>query len=578
MTTAIVYSFAVQAGLRNASPAHPSWDVLARQVPRMVVALLNGDDDRGIRFLPLMGFDGAQRRFFVLDELPPPHLALTIHRQEPPPDLVIDGCFGEGSLTLRILPGGGGSARFEAAVAFNRDDPRPAISRLLFEIGGACGWSGAPPPVPKLQAETWANYFVAADQLLSAEADLLPHNVQIDAALCALRAAPVEPLVRRLFLQLAVRAAAAVPVERWAPSVHDACESSLAANGPSCVEFVTAAAALLEQYGEDDVASDLRTRLAVREPGNPDAVREAAIALHRRGHSTAALPLLEQLVALGDRSPEVLAILAAVCLSTGARERWAQLVEELATLPSLPAAPARAVAIWLLDLRRPEAALAVVDAALRLTPEHAGLWLARAQVLLARGDGGTAAGALQRCLALEPTPTQRAEAHRLSRLTSSPRLLDAMREVDDALADGEPARALPSVRRLVRTEPQLPEAWLFLGVLRQRRRQPLRALRAFRRALSLDPSLGEAHDRIAVLLARRGRHQEARRHLLQAARHLPDAAGPRLHLAQVCGYLGLLDEGRGALADAARLGADAEQVAAVRGSFFGDAAADGQRS
>jgi tetratricopeptide (TPR) repeat protein len=458
---------------------------------------------------------------------------------------------------------------FDEVVPFSLDDPSGAISRLLFELGGALGWSGAPPAVPRLAGAVWADYFAGADDLLALEADLVRHSLAVDAALRALRAAPGELLVRRMFLQLAVRAAALAPPQALADEVHAAGRAVLAAaGGQARLDFVAAAAGLLEQLGQAPAAAGLRTALAREEPDHPDALRGAAIAWQQQGKPEQSLPLLERLLATGHRTPHVLAMLAAVCLQLGQTERHAALVEDLLGLPVLPAAAARTVAIWLIDRGRGTDALGVIDAALRDEPAHAGLWLARGQVLLALADGAQARPALQRCVDLAQSDEQRREASRLLRFADSPELLAAMRDIDAALADREPERALPRIKQLVRDHAGVGEAWLFLGVLQQRRGKVRQALRALRRALRLDPDLGEAHDRLGVLLARAGRHGEALAHLQEAVRCLPQAPGPRLHLAQVYARFGRREEGRRSLAEAARLGARPEQVAAVQRAFF----------
>jgi tetratricopeptide (TPR) repeat protein len=569
LTTAIVYSFAVQAGLPEPPPGWPAWAVVARQLPRLAVALLNERSDSGVRFLPLMGYDGTQRRFFTIDTLPSERLAIGMHCQEPPPRYVVDGCLQDSGVRLRILVQRTGEACFDEVVPFSVDKPAQTVSRLLFELGGALGWSGGPPAVPRLSGAVWADYFAGADDLLALEADLLRHSLAVPAALRAVQAAPAELLVRRMFLQLAVRAAALAPSRELADGVDSAARAVLRlTSGAPRVEFVAAAAGLLEQLGDGHAAFELRTALAQAEPDDADALRGAAIVWQQRGDLARSVPVLERLVELGHRTPQTVAMLAAACLRSGDRARHAQLVEELLALPVLPAAAARTVAVWLIDRGRGADALRVIDAALRDESEHAGLWLARGQVLLALADGPPARVALQRCIDLTKDDGQRREARRLLRFADVPELLAAMREVDAALVAGDAARAMPRVKELVRGRPQIAEAWLFLGVVQQRRGKPRRAMRALQRALRLDAGLGEAHDRLGVLLVRAGRHERALEHLQEAARCLPDASGPKLHIAQVYAHLGRLQEGQRSLQDAERLGASQEQVAAVRRAFF----------
>jgi Tfp pilus assembly protein PilF len=114
------------------------------------------------------------------------------------------------------------------------------------------------------------------------------------------------------------------------------------------------------------------------------------------------------------------------------------------------------------------------------------------------------------------------------------------------------------------------EAWLFLGVVRQRLSHQRRAIRALSRAVACMPELGEAHNQLGVLLMQQRRHQEAYQHLERAVDLLPWESGPRVHMAQACCFLGRVDEGREMLEEAQRLGADGKLLEAVRQTFFSE--------
>lgn len=59
-----------------------------------------------------------------------------------------------------------------------------------------------------------------------------------------------------------------------------------------------------------------------------------------------------------------------------------------------------------------------------------------------------------------------------------------------SVATGECCEELEYRQRQVEQTPADPEAWMGLGVARQRRNEDLQALDAYDRALALDPTLG----------------------------------------------------------------------------------------
>jgi len=138
-----------------------------------------------------------------------------------------------------------------------------------------------------------------------------------------------------------------------------------------------------------------------------------------------------------------------------------------------------------------------------------------------------------------------------------------------AEAEGRTADARKALRRATRRDPRNVEAWLLLGVVRQRHSQFRRALRAFRRAVALQPDLGDAHNRLGVLLAARGKDVEGYHHLRKASELMPHDSSPWLHLAQVCLRLGWRDDALDALERAERLGGHEAELEQVR-KLFGE--------
>jgi len=76
-------------------------------------------------------------------------------------------------------------------------------------------------------------------------------------------------------------------------------------------------------------------------------------------------------------------------------------------------------------------------------------------------------------------------------------------------ATGECCEELEYRQREVEQAPDDPEAWLRLGLARQRRNEDLQALDAYDRALALDPTLAQAHHNRGVSLHYLGRWTQA---------------------------------------------------------------------
>ena len=79
MKVAIVYALSIGEDLPPVVGA-ASYGVLARQIPRLAVSLLNGEGDRGIRFFPLIGPLEGRRQFFSVSHMLSPEKLVALLR------------------------------------------------------------------------------------------------------------------------------------------------------------------------------------------------------------------------------------------------------------------------------------------------------------------------------------------------------------------------------------------------------------------------------------------------------------------------------------------------------------------
>lgn len=170
MASAVVFGFAVADGLEPVAGAAP-WDVLARQLPRQLVACLNGGADRGVRFFPFLGVIGQQRSFLRLREPLAPEVLSSLHRQGDVA-LLVDGAIQPGALRLRLLAADARRTILDTEIAFDPTRPMDVLPRAQFEVMGALGWTGRPAAAPDRSGAALAWHLVARDWLLALEAGL----------------------------------------------------------------------------------------------------------------------------------------------------------------------------------------------------------------------------------------------------------------------------------------------------------------------------------------------------------------------------------------------------------------------
>lgn len=565
MTVAVVYELALADGLAPVSGAAP-WDVLARQVPRLLVARLNGASDRGVRFFPFLGNDGGKRCFLVVRDLLPPETLAQMHRQGDV-QCIIDGRIQDDGLRLRILDGPTLRTRFDADLPFDPRAPLDVLQRAEFEAMTALGWEGPPGPAPALQGAALSWFLVAKDALLALEAGL-PRDDSFDPVRAAQRCAelePDDPDVQAVVLEIAAH------LVRGRPGSADALElvAQLAERGPDAPRFLEQAAELLVAGGAEQRGTAIAVRSAQRWPDQATLAHQAAALLFRQGRLLDACEVLRSAVAAGNRAVSVLAQLAGIEDLLGHHAERDQLCAQILEQGDPPPTVARLLLAFLLEQGRAAEALALADRALLAAAEDPALWLERGRALLLLDQPAAAVPALQRALSLDCPSALRTDVERLLRVARIPGLLPALQRVERAVKSGHLADAVRMLRSLVAQHDDSAESWLLLGVVRQKLRQLRRAEKALRRALSLQPDLGEAHNRLGILLVARGRVAKGYGHLLQALALAPGDPSVRVHLAQACALMGRKPEGEQHLAEAARLGASAATVAAVRKGFFG---------
>lgn len=559
--TCIVHAFATAPDLERVPRAAP-WPVLARQVPRELVAMLNRGGDRGARFLPLIGVVDGRRRFLEPAKPLPVEMLLKLHGQSTAPQLLVDGELGPDFLRVRAVAGNDGDVRLTQELPFDPTDPWPTLSRAAFELAGLVGISGPPAAPPALRGTLLARWFEARDMLLILEAKMLPPDVGavLDVGLAAVREGPARLPVLHVLVDLCRQlAAAGMRDERIAAALRESLNDAPLA-------LLRDAALVAEAASGAGAAAELWGRVATEDPSRTEALTRAASGLFELGRLEDARELLRHAVDAGNRDPELRAQLAAVEELGGdplKRDRLlSELLEEAGA--GLPPKVLRLVASWLIDRGEAERALELLEEASRVDPTLPGPWLERGRALLALGRGPDARQALERCLELRPSVEGRDEARRLLRLTSADGYLPLALEVEAGLAAGEPRCALRAAKRLVAAHPRFTESWLLLGLARHRCGHLRRATRAYAHALRLEPRCAEAHHRLGLVLAQRGRPDAGFTHLQHAVAIEPSDPAAWIHLAQIAHGIGRRVEARDAVRRAERLGGSTTMLDEVR--------------
>lgn len=556
MPQVVVFAFAVEDGLAPVVGAAP-FPVLARQIPRVLVELLNEGADRGARFFPFLGrVDGA--RTFLRLRRPLEPKALVALQEKEGVDLFVDGVLRSGQLEWRVLDRAG-EVLLRLEVDFDPLDPLAMLPRLAYELHGQLGWTGLSATGPALRGEALGWYLILKDEMLWREAQLPEVSEQPlrAAARCVELAGEVgevqQLVVEFLALLLrrglyrdeagAVAAALGVRVDDARTLDRLAGLTFAAGDAPAAVAMVLRAAQLLPK---DTELTERAASMAFQQ-GDGDGV-EAVVAAAR---------------AAGAATPRLLAQLAATRDRSGDRDGRDRLVDELLGAAQLPVPAARLIASFLLEGNRTQDAKRVLLSALDRSPDDAGLHFELGRCCLLLGDTARAAVALQRSLDLKLGGATAEQAQRLLRQASVPGLWQGLQLVEKAVATGQLAAARDAARALVRRVGPVAEAWLLLGVVEHKRDRLGRAERLLRRAIRYDGRAAEAHGRLGVVLLQVGRAAEAWEHLTQAHELAPDDAATLLHLAQAAAHSGRQQAAAQHAREAGQLGADPELVEAV---------------
>ncbi len=559
MATAVVFAFAVADGLTPIVGAAP-YDVLARQLPRMLVTRLNGNGDRGVRFFPFLGPVDGVRTFLRLNELFEPAALAQLHKQGLV-QLVCDGMFRAGVLHWRALDGTTWTVLHEADLPFDPRQPIDALMRIEFEVTGLLGWTGRPQPPHPFVGEALGWLLVLKDSLLRREANLKdPAPDPMRPARRCLELLGANEEVQQTVLDFAAQCLKRGENRDDVGSLL----AQFAAAVDGSVLVLERLCTLLLAAGDEGTAASTAARAARAAPERPELVERAAAQLFRLQRYDEVREVVGRARQRGVASAQALAQLAAVCDRTGDHTNRVALVEELTGIADLPVPVARLVVSFLLEDERAAMARTIVERALAKEPDHAMLHFELGRACLLLDDGGSAAAALQQALALGLLPDVAAQARRFLRLSAVPGMWAGAQGVEDAIANGDLPGALVAARAFVRQVGPVAEAWFLLGVVCHKLGQARRAERALRRALRYDPEFADAHNRLGILLVAGGRLEEGHGHLQQAHALAPTESSPLLHLAQACALLGRLAEAERHIVAAERVGADPQLVQAVR--------------
>ncbi|MSR39930.1 MAG: tetratricopeptide repeat protein [Planctomycetes bacterium] len=563
MTLAVVFGFAVQDGLIPVVNAAP-YDVLARQLPRQLVQLLNAGVDRGVRFFPFLANSGGKRTFLRLHEALPIATLASLH-QNPAVRGLVDGTIGGTAVQMRIYDHAQRLLR-EFELPFDPRRPCDMLLRMQFEIMSEFGWEGRPQSPPPVGDVVLAWLLIAKDELLAFEAAIAPESdadplravrscIEFAPDVVAVQDVAIETVA--FLLRSGQRLGEAVLLL-----------NQLAAAAPATFQLCRRIGALQQAAGDLLGSAATWTRAAMLQPDNAEAVELAASLWFRCGNTDEALSVLVRIRQHGTLSVAGLGQLAAVADRRGDRVLRDQITSELLAVPMVPLSVARLLTSFLLEDGRASEALAVAERTLARHPQDASLWLEAGRARLILEDNEGAGVALRRSLEQGLSGEPRRDADRLLRLAKVPGLFSAMRLADKALSVSQQEHALHIARQLVRSAADSAEAWLFFGIVRQRLGQTWRSERALRNALRLDGNLGEAHNRLGVLLVSKGNLDEGLQHLLRAELLSPVDPSPRLHLAQAFALLGRAADGEREMVQAERLGANPLSLAAIRQKFF----------
>ncbi len=557
MSSAVVFAFAIADDLQPVVGAAP-YDVLGRQIPRALVAHLNGDGDRGLRFFPFLGPVDGMRSFLRLRQLLAPNALVDLHKQGDI-DLLVDGLLHQDRLEWRVVDGSSGEVRLTIEVPFDASDPFAVMPRLVFELTGLLGCTGPGSDATQLEGAALGWYLVLKDELLRHEANLPESSDPLRAARQCVEAAGGDNDVQQLvldFMALLLR--------------RDQHREEVAALGEQLAAKLEGAAAidrlggLMVAAGDEAQAVRMVVRAALLAPEQNDLVERAASMAFRAGDDESVAVVVQAARKVGAINAKMIAQLAASCDRVGDVGRRRELVTELLGRDDLPVQVTRLVVSFLLEEDQPALARTVLEAALEKSPDQTMLHYELGRACLLVDDTARASVALQRAVDLGLPEHLEGQGKHLLRLALVPGLWIGTHLVEKAILVNDLGAALGAVRTLVRRVGPVAEAWLMFGIVLQKLGKLRGAERVLRRAVRYHDGCAEAHNRLGIVLLQRANVREGGEHLARANVLSPNDTSTLLHLAQATALNGRLDMAEQHIQLAEKLGADPKLVQAVR--------------
>jgi tetratricopeptide (TPR) repeat protein len=558
MSAAVVFTYAIDSGVAPVVGAAP-FDVLARQVPRALVAQLNGATDRGIRFFPFVGPIEGSRGFLRLRELLEPKALQALHKQGDV-DLLVDGMLFKDRLQWRVIDGHSGSVRKTLDIPFDPLAPFLVLPRLAFELTGMLGWTGASLDTLNLKASGLSWYLVLKDEMLRREANLPDSSHDpLRAARQCIEFAGEDRDAQELLLDYFALLLRRGQLQEQVAEVAKALSPKL-----SSAASIDRLGGLMCAAGEEDVAAKLVVRAALLAPENSDLVERAASMAFRAGDDAGIRQVVEAARAANAVTASMIAQLAASYDRRGDVARRQELIAELLGHSELPVPVARLVTSFLLEEDQPALARTVIEGAINTSPDQAVLHYELGRACLILNDTARASTAFQRALDLGLPDNLCEAAKRLMRLSLVPGLWIGTNLVEKAIAAGDLGAALGAVRVLVRRVGPVAEAWLMFGIVQHKLGKLRRAEKLLRRSLGYYEECAEAHNRLGIVLLQSGRVVDGGGHLSRALQLSPNDTSTLLHLAQAAALSGRYDQAEQHIDRAEALGADQSLVQAVR--------------
>jgi len=559
MVDAVVFAFAETDGLKPVVGAAP-YDVLARQLPRLLVVRLNAGTDHGVRYFPFLANVDGTRTFLGLRQRFEPKQLADLHKQGDV-RFLCDGQIRNGILQWRVIDGDTLRVCRDVEIPFDPASPTEVLTRLEFELMELLGISGRPHDDYGCSSEAIGWLLILRDGVLRREAGLDDSSQDpLRAARKCVELAPCDPQIVEVVID--------VCTHYVRESEHHAGVAEVLRQLADLPELPTERferlSALLLSVGEEGLAATVSLRAARAAVDRTDLVERSVGLLFRLGRYAEAADLLEMARQRGVASITALAQHAACCDRLGDQKMRAQICDELLREHDLPNPVARLLVSFLLEDERADVARAVARRSLQKDPAQPVLHFEFGRACLSLDDCELAVTSLREAIDRGLPAEFEPRARRLLRLAAEPGLWRGSQAVEQAIARGDLQEALDKVVELVRRDSRVAEVWFLAGLVRHKQGDTSRAERALRRAVRMDETLADAHNRLGILLVARGDAAGGLPYLERAHALAPNETSPMLHLAQALACLGRVEEANRYIDAAAAGGADAALVDAVR--------------